>query len=140
MRRLFSSAFVAEGMLIRVEEKTQKALKRIKRLDTDNKIQFVILYGSMAHGKTTNLSDIDLAIGHAGRPKERFQFLLKVLGELSDSFDVHIFQDLPLYVKKEVLKGSVLYTRDTRELYEIAFQTIQDFAFFEPHFLDYIHR
>lgn len=86
------------------------------------------------------MSDIDLAIGYAGSPDARFQFRLKVLGELSNLFDIQIFQDLPLYVKKEVLKGKVLYTRDKKELYDIAIHTIQDFAFFEPHFLDYIHR
>lgn len=123
-----------------MKEKTRKALELIKRLDTDNELQFIILYGSSARGEATNLSDIDLAIGHAGGPEARFRFQLKVLGELSDTFDVHIFQDLPLYVRNEVLKGKVLYARDTGELYEIALQTIQDFAFFDPHFLDYIHR
>ncbi|NIQ07936.1 MAG: nucleotidyltransferase domain-containing protein [Candidatus Korarchaeota archaeon] len=122
------------------KKNVQKALERIKSLDTNVKVQFVILYGSMVKNKTTDISDIDIAIGYAGSPEERFRFRMNVLGELPKQFDVHIFQDLPLYIKKDVLDGKVLYSRDTSELYEIALHTIQDFAFFEPRFLDYIHR
>lgn len=116
------------------------AAERIKKLDRENKIQFIILYGSLAEGKLTKLSDIDLAIGYEGDKKERFNFRIKVLGELGDEFDVQIFQDLPLYIKMEVLRGKVIYAKDMKLLNELALETIGEFEFFKPHFLDYIYR
>lgn len=118
----------------------EAATERIRRLDREDKVQFIVLYGSLAEGRRGKLSDIDLAIGHEGNKKERFNFRLKTLGELEDKFDVQIFQDLPLYIKVEVLKGKVLYARDMKLLNEIALETIREFELFKPHFLDYISR
>jgi len=113
--------------------------ERIRKLDRENKIQFVALYGSLAEGRQGKLSDIDLAIGYEGDKRERFNFRIKALGELGDEFDVQIFQDLPLYIRAEVLKGKVLYARDMKLLNKIALETIREFESFKPHFLDYIY-
>lgn len=116
------------------------ALQKMRGSDEEGKIQFVILYGSAAEGKEGELSDIDLAAGYDGSKGERFDFRVRVLGDLPDKFDVQIFQDLPLYLKMEALKGQVLYYRDFRELHEIAMETIKGYQFFKPNFLDYIRR
>lgn len=125
-----------EGTRAKIED----AVETIKKLDHEQKVQFIILYGSLAGGKHGKLSDIDIAIGHAGDRRQRFDFRVRVLGELGDEFDVQIFQDLPLYVRMEVLKGKVLYVRDMRTSSEMALETIRDFEFFQPRFLDYIYR
>jgi predicted nucleotidyltransferase len=58
-------------------------------------------------------SDIDLAIYYDADMGEASQFRFKVLSELFDDiYDVQIFQAMPLYVRKEVLKGEVLYFQD----------------------------
>jgi len=121
-------------------EAIRDVTERIRRLDHEDKVQFIVLYGSLAEGRRGKLSDIDLAVGHEGNKKERFNFRLKTLGELDDKFDVQIFQDLPLYIKVEVLKGKVLYARNMKLLNEIALETLKEFEFFKPHFLDYIYR
>lgn len=115
-------------------------VKKIKALDREKRVQFVILYGSVARGKYYKLSDIDIAVGHSGNRKQRFEFRIRVLSEIGDKFDVQTYQDLPLYVKEEVLKGEVLYARDMMVANEVALKTIQDLGFYKPRFLDYIHR
>jgi hypothetical protein len=40
----------------------------------------------------------------------------------------------------EVLKGRPQYVRDMKASIEMALETIREFEFFEPHFLDYIYR
>jgi hypothetical protein len=49
------------------------------------------------------------------------------------TLDVHLFQQLPLYIRRRVLKeGQVLFERDTDALYELAFRTAQAFEDFKP--------
>lgn len=115
-----------------------EAVEKIKRIDREGNVQFVILYGSAAGGSKEKPSDVDLAIGHDGGKRERFEFRISISGELPGYYDVQIYQDLPLYLKKEVLKGEVLYCRNFRELHDLALETIRDYEFFEPNFLDYI--
>ena len=63
---------------------------------------------------------------------------MKILGEVNEKFDIQIFQDLPLYVKNEVLKGRVLYCPDHKILYDTDRATYQDFEEFKYRFYDYI--
>lgn len=122
------------------ESRIRTAVEQIKTLDEEERVQFIILFGSSAVGNRNVMSDIDLAVGYQGDQEERFDFRLNVSGELPDDFDVQIFQDLPLYLRKEVLKGEILFTRDFRKLHNIALETIRDYDLFEQNFLDYIQR
>lgn len=123
-----------------VHTEIENAAKKIMALDRENRVQFIILYGSLAGDKHGKLSDIDFAIGYNGDQKQRFNFRIRALAELGDKFDIQIYQDLPLYVKEEVLRGEVFYTRDMKLLNEVALKTIQDLGFYKPRFLDYIYR
>lgn len=123
-----------------VHAEIENAVKKIRALDRENRVQFVILYGSLVGGKHGKPSDIDLAIGFNGDRQQRFDFRIRALAELGDKFDVQIYQDLPLYVKEEVLRGKVFYARDMKLLNEVALRTIQDLGFYKPRFLDYIYR
>ncbi len=118
--------------------KIERVIGRIREIEGFEKVQFVILYGSAVHGGMTKESDIDLCIYYEGSPKEALKYRFKVLSELLEGFDVQIFQLLPLYVRIEVLKGEVIYCKDTRFLYETAISTIKDFEEFKPRFYDYI--
>jgi len=66
---------------------------------------------------------VDLAVGHGGDGRERFNFRIMVLGELGDRFDVQTFRDLPLYVRVEALKGKAVYGYG-KISDEIAFESI----------------
>jgi len=98
----------------------------------------VFLYGSAAKGFARKDSDIDVCIFYDGSKEEAEKFRIKLLSALPSRFDVQIFQSLPLYVRKEVLKGVQIYARDVEFLYKTAFKTIQDFEDFKKYFYDYI--
>ncbi|CAD7775911.1 Nucleotidyltransferase domain protein [Candidatus Methanoperedenaceae archaeon GB37] len=119
--------------------KIEKTIEKIKNVEGFEKVKFIILYGSAAEGQMTGGSDIDLCIYHDGSPDESSKFRFKVLSELfDDTFDVQIFQQLPIYVRVEVLKGKIIYCKDKQFLYEAAIETIKDFEAFKHKFYDYI--
>lgn len=111
-------------------------VSKLKKISGFAKVKFIFLYGSQASGKANKMSDYDFAVYYDGDKKERFNFLIKA--NFNEKFDVKIFQDLPLFVRKEVLKGKVIYFKDRRFVYEIVYQTIKDFEFFKRYYYDYI--
>ena len=117
----------------------KNGLDRLKTIRGFEKVMFIILYGSAANGIIREDSDIDLCIDiDTETDYERSKFRLKVLSELPSFFDVQIFAQLPLYVKKEVLKGKVIYCRNEDYLYETAISTIKEFEDFKYRYYDYI--
>ncbi|UCE38963.1 MAG: nucleotidyltransferase domain-containing protein [Thermoplasmata archaeon] len=89
----------------------EQATKLIKKIG-GQKVRFIALYGSTAVGTITPLSDIDMAVYYDGNKDERFIFRMKIMGRINDDFDVHIFQDLPLYIRKEIIShGKMVYHR-----------------------------
>lgn len=121
------------------DNRIQRALEIIKGRADFDRVMFIILYGSFSRGDSRQDSDVDLAVYYQGSPEERFQFRLDVLGELYDDYyDLQTYQDLPLYVQMEVLKGEVLYQKDRVFLYDTVYQTIRDFEDFKPAYYDYI--
>ncbi|MBI2666416.1 nucleotidyltransferase domain-containing protein [Candidatus Woesearchaeota archaeon] len=115
-------------------------LKHLKQLGLFKKTKFVILYGSVAQGKATPLSDIDVCISLALPPAQRFKARVKLLGELPEKYDIHIFEDLPLYVQKEVFAGKILYCQNKDELVQRALVLIREYEDFEPIYEYYISQ
>ena len=116
-----------------------KETEKIKNVEGFEKVAFIILYGSAAEGRMVEGSDIDLCIYYDGAPDEASRFRFRVLSELfDDRYDVQIFQQLPLYVRMEVLRGKVVYCKDKMFLYDVALETIKDFEMFKHRFYDYI--
>jgi len=117
----------------------EKGIEKIKNIEGFEKVKFIILYGSAAEGRMIEGSDIDLCIYYDGDPEEGSRFRFEVLSELFDDiYDVQIFQQLPIYMRGEVLKGKMIYCGDKRFLYEVAIETIKDFEAFKHRFYDYI--
>jgi predicted nucleotidyltransferase len=121
-----------------VDKIVDDAVERLKNVQGFEKVRFIILYGSAAEGTTREESDIDLCIDIDAEDYESSKFRLRVLSELPDFFDVQIFAQLPLYVKKEVLKGKVIFCRNEEHLYEVAISTIKEFDDFKYRYYDYI--
>ena len=116
-----------------------KELEIIKKIEGFQNVRFIFLYGSTATGNTKNDSDIDLCIYYEGPENKAFGFRLKVLSKLgNDKYDVKIFQQLPLYIRKEVLKGILVYTNDFNFVHETAINTIKEFDDFKRYYYDYI--
>lgn len=122
-----------------MDVKIEEVIEKIKNLKGFEKVKFIILYGSAVEGQVKEGSDIDICIYYDGSLEEASEFRLKVLSELFDDlYDVQIFQQLPLYVRVEVLKGKVVYCKDRNFLYKVAMKTIKDFEEFKYRFYDYI--
>jgi hypothetical protein len=122
-----------------VDEIVKKALEKLKGIKGFEKVNFIILHGSAAEGRMRENSDIDLCVDvDAETDYERTSFRLMFLSELPEFFDVQVFSQLPLYVRKEVLKGKVIFCRNEDYLYETAISTIKEFEDFKYRFYDYI--
>ena len=114
-------------------------LDKIKMMNDFNKVKFIILYGSVSRNKENKLSDIDLCVYYDGTKRDAFKMRMKLLGSLNGKYDVQIFKSLPLYLRKEVLGGKVVYVKDRRFLYEVAYSTIKEFDDFKKHYYQYIN-
>lgn len=114
------------------------ALKTMQQVPGFEQVQFIILYGSAAEERMTAESDIDLCIYYDGDRTEAAHFRHKVLSALPGThYDIQVFQQLPLYVRVEVLRGTPVFTRNSRFLYEKATETIRDFEDFKHRLYDY---
>ena len=120
-------------------EETDNVVEKIKKFGGEN-IKFIILYGSRSTNKQTPLSDTDIAVYYDASKEQRFRFRMKILGRVDDTYDIQIFQDLPLYIRKDVIKGKLLYTSDKRFIHEISRETYREFDDFKKRFYDYIKK
>ncbi len=111
-------------------------MKELKQLidlaKKDREILAVIIFGSAARGEKFEDIDICLVMGKnfdmnkAGKKRINFS-------SLSDKFDVHIFQQLPLYIRPRIFReGKVIFCRDREALYDISFATAREFEDFKP--------
>lgn len=80
----------------------------------------ILLYGSRLKREDTRRSDIDICI--VAGEKDRVKILQKVWHHVDVSgknYDVKIFEELPLYLKAEVIENhQIIYARDKGELFE----------------------
>ncbi len=59
-----------------LEPDVTDVITKIKDIGGDC-IKFIVLYGSAAKGRSTNLSDIDIAVFYSGDKRERFQLMFR---------------------------------------------------------------
>jgi predicted nucleotidyltransferase len=110
------------------------------RKDAD--VVAVFLFGSRARGESVPGSDTDVCLvlrpGNYG-PMVLHQKRLSYLKE--GNADVHVFSQLPLYIRRRVLKeGKILLCQDDDLLYEIAFRTAQAFEDFRHLYYGYLEE
>lgn len=108
----------------------------------DADVVAVFLFGSRARGGSVPGSDTDVCLvlrpGNYG-PMVLHQKRLSYLKE--GNADVHVFSQLPLYIRRRVLKeGKILLCRDDDLLYEIAFRTAQAFEDFRHLYYGYLEE
>ena len=118
---------------------TNKIIEAAKK-DVD--ILALFLFGSTAREDTHKDSDVDICLVLIPRfytPKELSQKKLEYLK--SFNLDIQVFQQLPIYIKKRVLKeGEILYCKDEDKLYEVAFTVIREFSDFEHIYREYLNE
>ena len=129
------------GRLFKEEARLEKLLTKARQ---DKDVLAVFLFGSAVREEQTQLSDIDLCLVLAPKPPpfEPTDFSRKRLHYLKNfNFDIQIFQQLPLYIRRRILKeGRILFVRDEALLYELAFHTAQLFEDFKPIYLSYLEE
>ena len=112
-------------------------MQKLKQFSDFHRVKFVILYGSQAIGKANKFSDYDFAVYYEGNKNERYKFMLNA--NFDKKFDVKVFQDLPLYIRKDVLKGKIIYTKNITFVYDIAYETIKAFERFKKAYYEYLY-
>jgi predicted nucleotidyltransferase len=94
----------------------EKIVKDFEFLKYD--AEAIILFGSYARNEQTSRSDIDVCVV-CGNKKEKIEKVWdKILeSEITEKYDVKIFELLPLKMKISVIKeGKVLYAKNEIEL------------------------
>ncbi len=118
----------------------------LEQAHRDPEVLAVILFGSAARGEATAHSDLDVCIvlrphRNRGTENDPGKLARKRLEYLHFNLDIKIFQQLPLYVRRRVLKeGRVLLVKDEDQLYELAFRTAQAFEDFKRIYYDYLEE
>lgn len=114
-----------------------KILENFKeKIKKDWDILALILFGSYARGEVAG--DVDLCmVMFPAKASEGFDKRIKY--SQTEGLDVQVFQDLPLYIRKRVLKeGKVLHSKDEDLLYDIAIKTAKEFELFRPKYELYL--
>ncbi len=122
-------------------EAVEELLAKVRQ---DEDVLAVFLFGSVARQEQTPLSDMDICLVLMPQPipLEPLSPSRKRLNYLEHSLlDIRIFQQLPLYVRRRILKeGQVLFARDETLLYELALRTAQAFEDFKRIYNSYLEE
>lgn len=123
---------------LKIQKMVNDAVQQIHQVPGFEHVRFIIFYGSSEKRQMTPESDIDLCMYYDGDRTDAGKFRHAVLSRLPGiRYDVKIFQQLPLYIRIEVLKGTPVFVRDLPFLYEIAYRTLREFDDFKHRLYDY---
>ncbi len=80
----------------------------------------ILLYGSYLRDMETSRSDIDIGIVAPNEDIDQLiSFILQNVNVSSKKYDVRVFQELPMYIKIQVIeKGVLIYSPNELDLYE----------------------
>lgn len=104
----------------------------MEKIKKDPAVLAVLVFGSYARKENNRDIDICLVLNKKYENKEYSHIKLKYASLLSEKYDIHLFQQLPLYIRKRILaEGKIIYCRNIESLYNIAFGTIKEFEFYK---------
>jgi predicted nucleotidyltransferase len=131
-------------IIIMDKQKTTELDRLLGMVKQDGEVLAVIIFGSAARDEQAPFSDVDICLvmmpppkpsGLAGLSYKRLEYMK------DNSFDLRIFQQLPLYIRVRVLReGRILFVRDENQLYELAFRTAQAFEDFKHIYYGYLEE
>jgi len=110
----------------------------INKVKKDRDMLAVIVFGSFA--RKEKYSDIDICFVLKEKQKN-IEMSKKRLEYLKDfpSFDIQIFQQLPLYIRIRILKeGKIVFCNNMNMLYDTAFAAIKEFEDYKHVYKSYL--
>jgi hypothetical protein len=112
----------------------------LAKAKNDTEVIAVLLFGSQARGEATPASDMDICLMLRPGKYDGITLSRKKLSYLKESdADIHIFSQLPLYIRRRVIKeGKILPCHDEDAL--IAFRTAQAFEDFKHIYYGYLEE
>ena len=124
-------------LIMSVNKQLERLLSKARE---DSDILAVFMFGSTARGERTAASDVDVCLVLQPQKYDSLTLSRKKLAYLRQyDLDVHVFQQLPLYIRHRVLKeGKVLFERDADALYALACRTARAFEDFKPIYRAYL--
>jgi len=127
---------------LKAEELHKSVRQVLAKAENDDELVAVILFGSRARHEAGPISDVDICLVLRPGKYDALTLSRKKLDYLKDSdADIHIFSQLPLYIRRRVLKeGKILMCHDEDALYEIAFRTAQAFEDFKHIYYSYLEE
>ena len=117
----------------------------VRKARQDQDMLAVIVFGSCARGDDGPTSDLDICLVLQPKDYTDLKLSRKRLEYLKfvsiPGLDIHVYQQLPLYIRKRILKeGEILFCRDEEVLYELAFRTVQEFEDFKHIYYSYLEE
>jgi len=114
-------------------ERIKFALEKIaEKAKKDKEILAVIVFGSFARGEKFEDVDVCLVMNKNYDSVKAGKMRIE-LSSLSDKFDVHIFQQMPLYVRARIFReGKLFFCRDRGALFDVSFETAREYEDFKP--------
>ena len=111
----------------------------VSKAKKDRSVIAITIFGSKARGE--QFRDIDICIFLRSRnhnssflSHKKLEYTLS-----SPKYDTHLFDQLPLYVQREVVRDAIIvYVKNENILYDIFFRTLRDFEHFEPIYTSYL--
>lgn len=128
--------------LSKVDAETANLVENARQ---DQDVLAVIVFGSRARGDNGPASDLDICLVLQPNDFSSLQLSHKRLEYLKlfsvTGLDIQVYQQLPLYIRKRILKeASILFCRDEEALYELAFRTVQEFEDFKHIYYSYLEE
>lgn len=113
----------------------------IEKINEDKNILAVILFGSYARKEKYRDIDICLVLFKKLNNLEMSKKRQDYLSISKSKIDIQIFQQLPLFIRKRILKeGKIILSKNEDKLYEIAIQTIKEFEFYKKYYFQYLNN
>ncbi len=102
----------------------------VKKLKVFKEVKAVYLFGSVAKGKATPLSDIDICV-ITDKASEEIKAEISCLS--SEKIEICLFEDLPMNLRVRIFKeGKVLFMRDEGFISSVRADLISEYLDFKP--------